>query len=215
MTNHLNLPEAAEHGQDARMFAPYAERNKDPILDVLSEVFAQSAQVLEIASGTGQHSVYFAKNKPDWIWQPSEIDPQRINSINAYQAQAELKNLQPAMKLDISEPSWSENVHKYDGIFLSNLLHLVPQNTVHSCIRGAAEALNPKGILALYGPFMRGGELTSKGDENFHATLQAQDPNIGYKDDFDTIDLIEECWLEMMHVIEMPANNLFLIARKP
>ena len=55
MTNHLNLPETAEHGSDERMFAPYAERNKTPIFDVLNEVFPENADVLEIASGTGQH----------------------------------------------------------------------------------------------------------------------------------------------------------------
>jgi hypothetical protein len=117
--------------------------------------------------------------------------------------------------LDISRTDWSNDVTGYDGIFLSNLLHLVSDATVHSFIRGAVNVLNHSGTLAIYGPFMRGGELTSDGDAEFHATLRDQDPQIGYKDDFDIIDLVEECWLEMVHVIEMPANNLFLIARKP
>ena len=215
MTNHLTLPEAAEHGSDKRMFAPYAERNKAPIFEVLNEVFPQNARVLEIASGTGQHGIHFATQRADWTWQPSEIDPERIASINAYQEATNLENLNSALSLDISRTDWSNNVTGYDGIFLSNLLHLVPDATVHSFIRGAAKVLNHSGTLAIYGPFMRGGELTSDGDSEFHATLRDQDPQIGYKDDFDIIDLIEECWLEMVHVIEMPANNLFLIARKP
>ena len=215
MTNHLNLPETAEQGSDERMFAPYAERNKAPIFDVLNELFPQNADVLEIASGTGQHCVHFAAQRPDWSWQPSEIDPERIKSINAYQNSSQLPNLHSAITVDISRTDWSETVNSCDGIFLSNLLHLIPDATVNSFIQGAAKVLNHNGILAIYGPFMRGGELTSEGDAEFHATLQTQDPEIGYKDDFDIIDLIENCWLEMMHVIEMPANNLFLIARKP
>ena len=123
--------------------------------------------------------------------------------------------MRSAITVDISRSDWSETVNGRDGIFLSNLLHLVPDATVNSFIQGAAKVLNHNGILAIYGPFMRGGELTSEGDAEFHATLQSQDPEIGYKDDFDIIDLIENCWLEMVHVIEMPANNLFLIARKP
>lgn len=215
MTNHLNLPETAEHGSDLRMFAPYAERNKAPVFEVLNEVFQQNANVLEIASGTGQHCVYFAAQRPDWTWQPSEIDPERLNSINAYQDASRLPNLRSAIIVDISRTDWSETVNSYDGIFLSNLMHLVPDATVASFIQGAAKTLNHDGILAIYGPFMRGGELTSDGDVEFHATLQSQDPEIGYKDDFDIIDLIENFWLEMVQVIEMPANNLFLIARKP
>lgn len=215
MTNHLNLPEAAEHGADERMFAPYAERNKIPIFDVLNEVFPKHAEVLEIASGTGQHGVHFATERPDWTWQPSEIDPERIKSINAYRDAAQLPNLVAAISVDISRADWPNTINHCDGIFLSNLLHLVPDATVNSFLRGAAQLLNRSGTLAIYGPFMRGGELTSDGDAQFHATLQSQDPDIGYKDDFDIIELIEECWLEMVHVIEMPANNLFLIARKP
>jgi len=106
MTNHLNLPETVEHGSDERMFAPYAERNKAPIFDVLNEVFPENADVLEIASGTGQHCAHFAAQRPDWSWQPSEIDPERIKSINAYQDASQLPNLRSAITVD-----WAIGMH--------------------------------------------------------------------------------------------------------
>ena len=82
-------------------------------------------------------------------------------------------------------------------------------------IRGAARALNPGGVFLIYGPFQRGGELTSEGDQRFHASLSAHDPEIGYKDDFDVMDLLQETGLDMEHALEMPANNLALVAKKP
>ena len=67
----------------------------------------------------------------------------------------------------------------------------------------------------IYGPFMRGGELTSAGDQEFDQRIRAETPEAGYKDDFDMIDWIQEEWLEMRLVAEMPANNLMLVAAKP
>jgi len=81
-------------------------------------------------------------------------------------------------------------------------------------IHEAARALAPGGRLVIYGPFMRAGELTSDGDASFHAGLIARDPAIGYKDDFDMMDLIQGAGLDMAEVIEMPANNLALVAQK-
>ena len=46
---------------------PFAEscvQNRDPILAVLRDVFADCRLVLEIGSGTGQHAVYFGAELP-------------------------------------------------------------------------------------------------------------------------------------------------------
>lgn len=58
-------------GQDARrMFAPSADRNKEPILKVLKKHLPSKGAVLEVASGTGQHSAYFSSNlSPNLTWQ--------------------------------------------------------------------------------------------------------------------------------------------------
>lgn len=53
---------------------PYAESseiNKAPILAELKEIFATRKHVLEIASGTGQHAMHFARALLHLTWQPS------------------------------------------------------------------------------------------------------------------------------------------------
>lgn len=98
---------------------------------------------------------------------------------------------------------------------VANLLHLVSEDEARTLIREAAAALAPGGRLVIYGPFLRDGETTSEGDTTFHASLTAQDPEIGYKDDWDVIEWLQAEWLELAHVVEMPANNLSFVAEKP
>ena len=61
--------------------APAAERNKGPILEVLRQFINTSnkGHVLEIASGTGQHVVHFAKFFPSMTFHPSDCDVRHIN----------------------------------------------------------------------------------------------------------------------------------------
>ena len=60
-------------------FSPAAERNKQPILEVLGGLLAPSGRALEIASGTGQHVTWFAQHLPGWHWQPSDLTDDRFN----------------------------------------------------------------------------------------------------------------------------------------
>ena len=53
-------------------FSPAADRNKQPILEALLRLLPPSANVLEIASGTGQHAVHFAAALPHLAWQASD-----------------------------------------------------------------------------------------------------------------------------------------------
>ena len=69
---------------DARMFAPAAQRNRDAILQVLRGLLTPCAFVLEIASGSGEHAAHFAAALPDCIFQPSDPDPERRASIDAW-----------------------------------------------------------------------------------------------------------------------------------
>lgn len=201
--------------QDGKLFAPSAERNIDPLCDLLADIAPETGSALEIASGTGQHVVAYARRLPGLIWQPTEVDAARRASIDAYVAEAGLDNLRPAAELDATAPGWAATVGPVDFIILSNLLHLITEEDARTLIREAARALAPAGRIAIYGPFMRAGELTSEGDQRFHASLTGHDPLIGYKDDFDTIDWLQEAGLDLAEVIEMPANNLALVAQKP
>ncbi len=213
-----DLPEAAsyvEAGEGARLFAPAAARNAAPIIDLLSDIAPEQGAALELASGTGQHIAALAARLTGVSWQPSDVDPQRLASINEHVSEARLDNLAPAIALDATAPGWGAAQAPRDLVLLVNLLHLISAAEAETLIREAALALAPGGVFVIYGPFMRAGELTSEGDQEFHAKLSERDPEIGYKDDFDMIDLLQSAGLEMTQVVEMPANNLALIACKP
>lgn len=202
----------AEQAEGAKLVAPAASRNTGPLTDLLLQVAPKSGRALELASGTGQHVSAFAQVLPGLSWQPTEIEAGRRASIDSYaHAQA---TIQPALALDACTPGWGKQHSGQNLIVLINLLHLISQPEAEILIREASQALAPGGRFLIYGPFMRGGELTSDGDARFHAALTEQDPEIGYKDDFDVMDLLQENGLDMAEVIEMPANNLALIAQK-
>jgi len=203
----------ATQGDGARLVAPAASRNVEHLCALLSEVAPDRGRALELASGTGQHVAAFAERLPGLEWQPTEIDAARRASIDDYAS--DLPNVAPAIALDATQRGWANRRGGQDLIVLINLLHLISQPEAKTIIAETARALVPGGRFVLYGPFMRAGELTSEGDARFHATLTAQDPEIGYKDDFDTIDLMQDAGMELVQVLEMPANNLALVAEKP
>ncbi|MEQ9694951.1 DUF938 domain-containing protein [Shimia sp. SDUM112013] len=201
---------------DGRLFAPAADRNAAAIVEVAASHAPKTAgPALELASGTGQHSVALAKAIPQLRWQPTEIDATRRASIDAYVAEAKLPNLARAIQLDATAPGWGLDHAGQSMILLANLLHLISESEARTLIHEAAEALAPGGILMIYGPFRRDDELTSDGDVAFHQSLQAADPEIGYKSDFEVLEWGLSCFLDYADMIEMPANNLSILWRKP
>lgn len=209
-----SVPSAASvaHPKDGKLFAESAARNLAPLCDLLQQVAPpQGRRALELASGTGQHVIGYASRLPNFTWQPSEADPVRLDSINAYIAATDLTNIRTATLLDATAVGWGAGQHPQDLIVLSNLLHLISSAEAQHLIQEAAVALAPQGRLVIYGPFSRGGELTSPGDRSFHCALTAHDPETGYKDDFDVLDWGEAVGLRTAQVVEMPANNLALV----
>lgn len=218
MSRRLNLPDTASvahPSDDGRMFAPSAARNAADIAALVAQHAPVSGRALEIASGTGEHAVVFAKAVPGLDWQPTDIDAARRASVDAHAALAGLPNLRPAIALDATAPGWGAAHAGQDLIVLVNLLHLISENEARILIAEVAQALAPGGLFILYGPFLRDGETTSEGDRSFDASLRAQDPEIGYKDDWDVIDWIHANWLDLVQVVEMPANNMAFVARRP
>ncbi|MFC4217128.1 DUF938 domain-containing protein [Pseudophaeobacter arcticus] len=201
--------------EGGKLFAPSAARNLDVLSNLLQQVAPPTGRnALELASGTGQHVVGYATRLPQYTWQPTEADPSRLHSIDAYIKEAGLDNLRAAKTLDATAAGWSSAQEPQDLIVLSNLLHLISTPEARCLLREAANTLAPEGRLVIYGPFSRGGALTSPGDAQFHSALKAHDPEIGYKDDFDVLDWAQEVWLNPVEVIEMPANNLALVFAK-
>lgn len=205
----------AHQGEGDKLFAPSAARNAPALSDLLVQVAPETGAALELASGTGQHVVVYARALPNLDWQPTEPDASRRASIDAHAAETGLNNISQAQDLNATVPGWGKQNAGKSLIILSNLLHLISMSEATTLIREAADALAPGGRFVIYGPFMRAGELTSDGDIAFHASLTEQDPEIGYKDDFDILDLALSSGLNVSEVIEMPANNLALILAKP
>ncbi len=162
-------------GAGAKLCAPSAERNCTALCDLLSQVAPAQGRALELASGTGQHAVAFARRLPGLHWQPTDPDPGRRASIDAYRADAGLDNLAAAQALDVTLPGWGRARAGQDLIVLCNLLHLISPPEAHVAIHEAAGALAAGGRFVIYGPFTRAGALTSPGDAAFHASLTAHD----------------------------------------
>ena len=212
-----NLPPTVSQAENIgkkKLYSASAARNAPFILEVLSQYLPEKGKVLEIASGTGQHCAYFAEAFSNLEWQPSEINPMRLDSIQAYIKETNQVNINMPLSLDATAENWAKEIDAYNVIIVINFFHLISNKEMKNLIRESSLALQTNSYFVIYGPFMRGGELTSDQDIKFHTSLIECDPDIGYKDDFDILDEIEANNLSPEAIIEMPSNNLMLIAKK-
>ena len=196
------------------MHSPAAERNSAHIIELVCSYSPTSGNALEIASGTGQHIVELAATLTELVWQPSDIDNARLNSIASRSLAKQLPNLLPPIRLDATDKGWFALCPNQDFILLVNLLHLVSKTEVKAIVNGISKSLAQGGRCVIYGPFMRNGVLSSTGDKAFHQSLIGADPDIGYKDDVWMFDLFQKHKLETVKVLEMPANNLAFVMEK-
>ena len=197
-----------------KLFAPSAERNASAICNALKAINLKQGSALELASGTGQHIVTLAKAMPNIRWQPTEVDPNRIASIQAYIDESNCSNISNPLLLNATQSGWSTKLYPMDLISLSNLLHLIRISEAETLIAEAATALSEGGRLFFYGPFKRSGELISQGDIEFDKGIRASAPDTGYKDDQWVISQSTQNGLVLAKTIEMPANNLALVFQK-
>lgn len=213
-----NLPPTAsqaELDEDGRLFAPSAARNQGPLVDVITAIAPKTGRALELASGTGQHIPAFAAACPGLIWVPTDVDAERLASISAYVQEAQLDNLSFPIRLDATQKGWSATTGEVDLIVLVNLLHLISLGEAQTVVSEICQALAPNGRAVIYGPFKRDGVLTSQGDQQFHASLIAADPQIGYKEESDMLEWCAQGRAPVLEVIDMPANNLAFVCVKP
>ncbi len=206
---------AAAHSQrsnDGGLSAPAAERNKEPILAVLRRVLPERGTVLEIASGTGQHVVHFAKALPSLRWQPSEPDRNMHASIQRWIGHAGLANVAPPVALDVCIKPWP--VDRADAVLCINMIHIAPWQAGLDLIAGAARALPAGGVLVLYGPYRRGGEHTAESNAAFDAQLKATDPQWGVRDLEAVLAVAGRHGFAGEEIVAMPANNLTVVLRK-
>ena len=109
---------------DHRQHAPATVRNRDFILDVLRDVLPMTGVILEIASGSGEHVVHFARNLPSLVFQPSDPEPDALLSVAAWMKAAEVTNVRAPIVLDASRSLWP--IASADGIICINMVHISP-----------------------------------------------------------------------------------------
>jgi len=190
---------------------PATARNRDPILAVLKRVLPKNGLVLEIASGTGQHANFFSQKMKKIRWQPSEVDPELIESIRAYQDDAGSANFLVPVTLDVTEP-WP--VGRVDAVFCANMIHISPWPCTEALMRGSRRALSSGGLLVLYGPFMLGGAHTAPSNASFDLSLRARDASWGVRDLDEVRAIAGRYALDHLETVQMPANNMCAIFRR-
>ena len=192
---------------DPRLYAPATERNREAILAVLRRHLPVSGLVLEVASGTGEHAAFFAAALPMLTFQPTDPNPERRQSIDAWTAG--IPGVRPALALDASDPDWP--VDRADAVLCINMIHIAPWPATPGLFAGAARVLPSGGKLILYGPFRRLGVPLEPSNAEFDAKLREQDPSWGLR------ALEEVAAAAATHgfgppVTEvMPANNLSVV----
>lgn len=197
---------------DDRRSAAHVARNAEPIAAVLRDVLPGHGLVLEVASGTGEHAVHFARAFPKLLWQPSDPEPAALRSIEAWRAEAGLFNLLPAVSLDARAAEWP--VSNADAIVAINMVHISPWSATTGLMRGAGRLLAPGAPLYLYGPYRRAGTETAPSNEAFDESLKARDPEWGLRDLEAVAEAAAAHGFALERVVAMPANNLSVILRK-
>ena len=208
-----------------RLSSPAAERNRQPILDVLRRVLPPSGRALEIASGSGQHVSWFARHLPRWTWQPTEYAAASLPSIAAWSVLDEddlaespeaaagtgpLANVLPPLQLDVCAAAWPV-AGMFDAITCANMIHASPPQTLPGLMHGAGRHLARDGVLVTYGPYILDDEPLTASNVEFDAWLKARDPGWGIRRLADVLAHARDAGLRLRERIAMPANNLMLV----
>ncbi|MGJ4993314.1 DUF938 domain-containing protein [Bradyrhizobium sp. HKCCYLS3077] len=203
---------------DGRLDAAAFHRNHQPIWAVLARLLdGRSGDVLEAGSGTGQHVVHFASERPDLTWWPSDLNDNHLASIAAWRRHAGLSNIRDAQRIDLSDTGWVGAFRAAGGpaqltaMFCANVIHIAPWPVAEGLFAGAGQVLSPNGLLVLYGPFKRDGKHTAVSNAVFDTSLREGNPDWGVRDITDLEALAARNGLVLRETVEMPANNMILV----
>jgi hypothetical protein len=206
------LRQHVEKSANGKWSAPSAERNKGPILEVLARVLPRRGVVLEIASGTGQHVVHFAKALPDLIWQPSDPDEELRASVALRIAEEQLANVNNPVDLDVTRLPWP--VQTADAVLAINMIHVAPWSATPALFAGAKALLSTEQVLFLYGPYRRYGRHTSDSNAQFDLDLRTRNPAWGIRDLEAVSDVAAGAGFVLAEAVDMPANNFSLVFKR-
>jgi len=201
-----------EPTSDARRSAPAVARNVAPIIAVLEQWLPSTGSVLELASGTGEHVVAFARHFPRLDWQPSDANPEALASIAAWRDAHPSGNLAVPVALDARDRDWG--VKSADAIVSINMIHISAWDAALGLLDGAAGLLCRGQALILYGPWIEHGVATAPSNIAFDADLRARNHEWGLREVEAFAAAASERGFELAERRAMPANNLMLLLRR-
>jgi hypothetical protein len=190
-----------------RRQAPAAARNVGPIGDVLAKWLPERGLVVEIASGTGEHALAFARRFPNLDWQPSDPDPEALASIAAWE-EGGPANLRPPLRIDVCRADWP--IGAADAILCINMVHISPWEASLGLLDGAARLLTRGGPLILYGPWLEADVKAAPSNLAFDQSLKARDPSWGLRRKEEFAGEAKLRGLVLSGREAMPANNIML-----
>lgn len=183
--------------------SPSCERNREPILEVLRQHFADRRQVLEIGSGTGQHAVHFAAALPQLTWQSSDR-AENLAGIRAWLDEAGLPNTPAPLEFDVTG-TWP--VKRYDAVFSANTLHIMAWSEVERLFAQLPGITTSDATLVVYGPFNYAGHYSSDSNAAFDQWLKARGTHMAIRDAEAVDALADQAGFNLIDDIAMPANN--------
>ena len=193
----------------AKGFAPAAERNRQPILDVLRRVLPAAGLVLEVASGTGQHLDFFSEQLPSLRWQPSDASKKALERIASRVDEAARENLLFPLQLDVRTARWP--ITQADALLCINMIHISPWEASEALFQGASRLLATAAPLITYGPYRIHGAHNAASNAAFDESLRARDPRWGIRDIDELMELAGRTGFVLNERVPMPANNMTLI----
>jgi len=195
-----------------KQHAPATQRNREPIAAILAQELPASGTVLEVASGTGEHAVWFAARFTHLLWQPTDHDEAAIASIATWREEAGLPNLLAPCRLDASSTKWP--LDKAAAIFCCNMIHISPVDVTRGLMAGAGRILGEGAPLICYGPFIETDVPTAPSNLAFDQSLRAREAQWGLRELAWLDQLAGAAGLARTRRMAMPANNLMLVYRK-
>jgi len=206
---HINL--------DERLNFPATTRNRDAIAAVLRNYISANCLYLEIASGSGEHGVFFQKTFPSIIWQTSDPEFVHRKSIISWINHLGLSSIMPEpLDIDVESRPWPITNHikpLIKGIVCINMIHISPWSCTKSLFEESKSFLDQNNFLMIYGPFLRKEKQTSKSNLNFDQSLKLQNSLWGLRYLDKVSKIAFKNGFKLDKIIEMPANNLSVIYR--
>lgn len=199
--------------EDGRRFSPSIGRNKDVVRDAFLQLMPDSGTILEIASGTGEHGAHITAAAANLTWTYSDIDSASQASQAAWRDHEGHDRLRGPLTIDTTQSHWgdADDQAPWDGLYCANMIHIAPIAAAEGLVAGAGRLLRPGGRLMLYGPFARDGEIAPS-NAQFSEDLKGRDPSWGVRDlDRDLVPLAVQAGLQLVTVLDMPANNLSVV----